>query len=235
MISITPAVKVVRLPKLGSSAGPSAAARLHMDLLAQVLHHWRRTRMLRPCVQVVQGRPAQPDLGPLVLVEPPAGPRQIAVLGGRIGLLGSPVFRPRLILDGRGDLLPGARCGGHRHRLRGGQPGAAFLLQAPAGVGTTPRMGDHTECVRVTFDPGLVTFPALLSTFLRSHDPTAKQPRCGGITSRLVCPDPEAPPRQYRSLVVAQSSEQVAQTRAALSKVPPAFRSVPMHSGTVTL
>ena len=40
-----------------------------------------------------------------------------------------------------------------------------------------PRMGDHTECIRVTYDPEKIKYQDILNVFWRSHDSTAKSSR----------------------------------------------------------
>jgi len=60
------------------------------------------------------------------------------------------------------------------------------------------RMADHTECVRVTFDPRLISYPDILHTFWKSHDPTAQLPR------------------QYQSVLLPHSPHQ---TEAAMSSL----------------
>ena len=38
-------------------------------------------------------------------------------------------------------------------------------------------MGDHTECIRVTYDPEKIKYQDILNVFWRSHDSTAKSSR----------------------------------------------------------
>jgi peptide-methionine (S)-S-oxide reductase len=68
--------------------------------------------------------------------------------------------------------------------------------------GTSPdptyhRLGDHSECVQVDFDPARVSYDDLLGMFWQLHD--ARRP---------------AYSEQYASLVLAQDEEQLAAARA---------------------
>ena len=48
-----------------------------------------------------------------------------------------------------------------------------------------PRMGDHTECVRVTYDPQKTKYQDILDVFWRSHDSTVKTSRLEHRISRI--------------------------------------------------
>lgn len=61
----------------------------------------------------------------------------------------------------------------------------------------------HAETVRITFDPSLVSYEALLDIFWNNHNPTTKNRQGPDIGS------------QYRSVVFALSSEQDAIARAS--------------------
>jgi peptide methionine sulfoxide reductase MsrA len=59
-------------------------------------------------------------------------------------------------------------------------------------------MGDHTESFQVDFDPAVVSYGDLLEMFWQSHDPTRA-----------------AYSRQYASLVLTHSYEQLASPESA--------------------
>jgi len=91
-------------------------------------------------------------------------------------------------------------------------PGVIFTTVGYAG-GTTEapsyyKMGDHTECVRVTFDPEKIEYQDILNVFWQSHDSTLK-------TSR-----------QYRSLLVPTSCEQTEMAKSHLKTAPQASKTV---------
>eukprot|EP00013_Stygamoeba_regulata_P025636 CAMPEP_0177666646 /NCGR_PEP_ID=MMETSP0447-20121125/21695_1 /TAXON_ID=0 /ORGANISM="Stygamoeba regulata, Strain BSH-02190019" /LENGTH=98 /DNA_ID=CAMNT_0019172813 /DNA_START=426 /DNA_END=722 /DNA_ORIENTATION=+ len=75
-------------------------------------------------------------------------------------------------------------------------------------------MGDHTECVRVEFDPALVTYTDLLALFWKSHVPS--HPSC----------------TQYRSIIITTTPEQKA---ASSVEAWSAKRSQTMHTAVVAL
>jgi len=75
------------------------------------------------------------------------------------------------------------------------------------------RMGDHTECVRVTYDPQKTKYQDILDVFWRSHDSTVK-------TSR-----------QYRSILIPNSDAQTELAIAGLSSAPPASKTVVLEGG----
>jgi peptide-methionine (S)-S-oxide reductase len=54
----------------------------------------------------------------------------------------------------------------------------------------------HTECVQVTFDPAVVTYPELLEVFWRTHDPTTKDSQGWDVGS------------QYRSAIFYHTDTQ---------------------------
>ena len=62
------------------------------------------------------------------------------------------------------------------------------------------KIGDHTECVDIHYDPTITTFEKILKLFLKSHDPTQH-------TSS-----------QYRSLILSHNSEQEAQVAETLKE-----------------
>jgi len=98
-------------------------------------------------------------------------------------------------------------------------PGVVLTAVGYAG-GTTERpsyykMGDHTECVRVTYDPEKITYQDILDVFWRSHDSTVK-------TSR-----------QYQSILVPNSPAQADMAIAQLSSAPPASKTVVLEGSSV--
>jgi len=100
-------------------------------------------------------------------------------------------------------------------------PGVVITAVGYAG-GTTERpsyykMGDHTECVRVTYDPEKTNYEDILDVFWRSHDSTVK-------TSR-----------QYRSILVPNSPAQAEVAIAKLSAAPPASKTVVLEGSTFTV
>jgi peptide-methionine (S)-S-oxide reductase len=73
--------------------------------------------------------------------------------------------------------------------------------------GTTPdptyrRLGDHSECVEVDYDAGVVSYEDLLAVFWSSHDP--REP---------------AYSRQYRSAILVRDDEQRAAAELSLALV----------------
>ena len=70
----------------------------------------------------------------------------------------------------------------------------------------------HAEAVLVTFDPGAVTYEALLEEFFRHHDPT---------TLNRQGPDHGT---QYRSALFVHSPEQAKAAHAALDQFQSRFR-----------
>lgn len=70
------------------------------------------------------------------------------------------------------------------------------------------KMGDHTECVRITFDPLLISFCDLLAVFWRSHDPSAKVSR------------------QYQSLLLPLTPDQQQEAQESLATAPQGARTV---------
>ena len=67
---------------------------------------------------------------------------------------------------------------------------------------TYRRMGDHTECFEVDFDPTVVSYEDLLELFWQSHDPTKA-----------------AWKTQYASLVLTRSDEQLVTARESAQRV----------------
>ncbi len=66
---------------------------------------------------------------------------------------------------------------------------------------TYRRIGDHTECFQVDFDPNAVSYEELLELSLTSHDPTRA-----------------AFKQQYASLVLAHDEAQLAAARAVAAR-----------------
>lgn len=62
----------------------------------------------------------------------------------------------------------------------------------------------HAEVVRITFDPGLVSYPELLEVFFTIHDPTTRDRQGNDIGS------------QYRSVIFWTDEEQKAQAEAVI-------------------
>ena len=63
----------------------------------------------------------------------------------------------------------------------------------------------HAEALRITFDPAVLPYPALLEVFFGTHDPTTKDRQGNDVGS------------QYRSAVFAHDAEQEAAARAAIA------------------
>ncbi len=66
---------------------------------------------------------------------------------------------------------------------------------------TYRRIGDHTECFEVDFDPAVVSYEDLLELFWQSHDPTKA-----------------AWKTQYASLLLVSGDEQLAAARASAGR-----------------
>ena len=77
------------------------------------------------------------------------------------------VLRARLLLGCRGDLLADARASGRR---RSGTPAAP--RPNPSYEEVCSGATNHTEAVRIVFDPARVAFADLVKTFFEVHDPT---------------------------------------------------------------
>ncbi len=96
-------------------------------------------------------------------------------------------------------------------RLRGVQGVVSGYAGGSAGTADyrsvcTGRTG-HAEAVRVTFDPGVVTYAELLEVFFAFHDPTT-----------LDRQGPDAGP-QYRSAIFPESPEQERISRVAIERL----------------
>ena len=63
----------------------------------------------------------------------------------------------------------------------------------------------HAEALRITFDPAVLPYPALLEVFFGTHDPTTKDRQGNDVGT------------QYRSAVFAHDAEQEAAARAAIA------------------
>ena len=63
----------------------------------------------------------------------------------------------------------------------------------------------HAEVIRVTFDPGVITFHELLEAFFLSHDPTTLNRQGNDVGT------------QYRSVIYFHSPEQEAAARALIA------------------
>jgi peptide-methionine (S)-S-oxide reductase len=68
----------------------------------------------------------------------------------------------------------------------------------------TGRTG-HAEVVKITFDPGVLSFRDLLTVFFTIHDPTTRDRQGNDVGT------------QYRSVVFCQSAEQRATTQAVIA------------------
>ena len=71
----------------------------------------------------------------------------------------------------------------------------------------------HAEAVEITFDPDVISYNALLDLFWDAHDPTTLN-RQGADSGT-----------QYRSIIVAQSPEQLAAAKKSRSAAASKFRS----------
>ncbi len=71
---------------------------------------------------------------------------------------------------------------------------------------TYRRLGDHTETIRIVFDPVMISYVDLLGVFFDSHDATWR---------------PQG--RQYMSLILTSGDEQAFQARAALAATQKVF------------
>jgi len=77
-------------------------------------------------------------------------------------------------------------------------------------------MGDHTECVRLVYDPEVISYTGLLGVFWRSHDSSAR------VTM------------QYASLLLPLTLLQSGEATAALAAAPRGSRTVVKEGGTFT-
>lgn len=83
--------------------------------------------------------------------------------------------------------------------------------------GTTPdptyrRIGDHTECIQVDFDPALISYDSLLDEFFSMHNPTRP-----------------AHSAQYASLVLHETNEQRDEALEAVARFG-ALLGAPLHT-----
>ena len=60
------------------------------------------------------------------------------------------------------------------------------------------KLGDHTECVDIYFNPNIINFTEILKVFLKSHNPTER------ISS------------QYKSLIIVHNTKQATQAEEML-------------------
>jgi peptide-methionine (S)-S-oxide reductase len=65
----------------------------------------------------------------------------------------------------------------------------------------------HAEALRITFDPDVLPYPALLEVFFGTHDPTTKDRQGHDVGS------------QYRSAVFAHDEAQATAARAAIAEL----------------
>ncbi|WPB83451.1 peptide-methionine (S)-S-oxide reductase MsrA [Sediminicoccus rosea] len=65
----------------------------------------------------------------------------------------------------------------------------------------------HAEVVRIGFDPAIVTYADLLRMFFTLHDPTTKDRQGADVGP------------QYRSIILAETPEQMAVARAVMAEV----------------
>jgi len=92
----------------------------------------------------------------------------------------------------------------------GSQPGVVLTTVGYAGGQsarpTYYKMGDHTECVDVYFDPCIITFEHLLKIFWTNHDPTTHKSR--QYRSIILCHDPIQTELALQSLQLQQKQRQ---------------------------
>lgn len=100
-------------------------------------------------------------------------------------------------------------------------PGVILTAVGYAGGSTEGpsyyKMGDHTECIRVTYDPEKIKYQDILNVFWRSHDSTAKSSR------------------QYRSILLPSSKAQAEVAFAELTSAPSASKTVVIEDSKFTL
>lgn len=76
-------------------------------------------------------------------------------------------------------------------------------------------IGDHTETVRLWFDPAIVTYDALLESFWAQHDPTR---RCSKQYSSFVFTHGD---EQHAAALKSLEAQRAQHTRPILTKVLP--------------
>ena len=97
-------------------------------------------------------------------------------------------------------ILAGGCFWGAQELLRA-RPGVISTRVGYSGDDATPnatyrRHGDHAEAVEVVFDPGVISFRAILEFFFQIHDPSTKNRQGNDIG------------RSYRSAIYYTSDEQ---------------------------
>ena len=97
-------------------------------------------------------------------------------------------------------ILAGGCFWGAQELLRA-RPGVISTRVGYSGDDATPnatyrRHGDHAEAVEVVFDPGVISFRAILEFFFQIHDPSTKNRQGNDIG------------RSYRSAIFYTSEEQ---------------------------
>lgn len=65
----------------------------------------------------------------------------------------------------------------------------------------------HAECIRVTYDPAVISYDDLLTVFFGSHDPTTPNRQGGDVGE------------QYRSIIFYQSDEEKKQAEAKIQEI----------------
>lgn len=80
---------------------------------------------------------------------------------------------------------------------------------------TYDEIGDHTETVRLWFDPAIVTYDALLESFWAQHDPTR---RCSKQYSSFVFTHGD---EQHAAALKSLEAQRAQHTRPILTKVLP--------------